>query len=1147
MSSDLAARLRALDPATSFLVQAPAGSGKTSLLTQRYLRLLALVEEPEEILAITFTRKAAAEMRGRILKELRDADAQIPVEWEYERQTRALAEAALRRDAERDWQILAAPSRLRVQTIDSFEASLVARLPWFSRLGFTPDCTDNPKPLYLEAVRGALRQMAGSPWRASLVRLLNLYDNHLDRMVEDLAGLLQKREEWVLALGPNALEEIGPATLRQMLETNIRRLIAPEIARLADLAPPQLGPEIGALAQIAARNLLIEKEHDEGLGVVEGWPDGQPEALDAWRAVAWFLLTKDGELRKPGGVNKNLGFPSNDKVAKGAMGSLLEQMESEQEFLDLLQKVRVLPEPAYSEGQWQVLESLLRFLNAVLPQLLLQFGLERKTDFKEVSLRTANALEEAPGIPTLLAERMDSALRHILVDEFQDTSVLQVLLLRKLTASWVPGDGRTLFAVGDPMQSIYEWRNARVDLFLRAWSGTLPGLPPLEPLQLTRNFRSRRSLIEEFNGEFPRHFPARNDPASGAVCYVAAEADAAETDTEPARVECHAFLGDGPEAEAAWIAGEIARLQAADPQREGPRKIGVLFRARKGAEAVGEALRARGIRYQAVDVDPLAALPVVQDLRSMLSLLLTPEDRLAFFSVLRAPWNGLRLRELELVHRHVNGGSVWEALRTLEQAMDGPLEDEVRQRLRRTIALFEEAHRWRGRRPLHQLLRRLWASSGAEAYHGDARSRLASAQFLQLLSGFEDAELLRGLESFEEALANLHAPPDPEAPDTLQLLTIHKAKGLEFDVVFLPRLNNGNAVDSLPPLAWEEVPLPEDEAGEDIALAIAPRSAVGEGTSAILQFLAARKRKRERNERTRVLYVAFTRAKEKLHLLGTIAPKDADSADQIKPARDSYLAALWHRFADAFRQAFEERAGQPAVQPAERTSPPLRRMLPESLPELPVVETLPAMAASAGAEFFRPRGDFETAETASGTVFHRLMERAGSMAPDSIRADAVARLRALVIQELRALLPGEPAAEALAERVLEAFHRTLHSATAQPLFSPTNRELRCEQSIGYLEQGTWRVARMDRLFRDASGHLHVADFKLVDAELADDHPEAKAAFAAAQRTHHRAQLEHYARLLQSQDAAPEPITLMLYYPLQDVLDRWTVEPLARPA
>jgi hypothetical protein len=222
-------------------------------------------------------------------------------------------------------------------------------------------------------------------------------------------------------------------------------------------------------------------------------------------------------------------------------------------------------------------------------------------------------------------------------------------------------------------------------------------------------------------------------------------------------------------------------------------------------------------------------------------------------------------------------------------------------------------------------------------------------------------------------------------------------------------------------------------------------------------------------------------------------------------------------------------------------------MLPESLPELPVVETLPAMAASAGAEFFRPRGDFETAETASGTVFHRLMERAGSMAPDSIRADAVARLRALVIQELRALLPGEPAAEALAERVLEAFHRTLHSATAQPLFSPTNRELRCEQSIGYLEQGTWRVARMDRLFRDASGHLHVADFKLVDAELADDHPEAKAAFAAAQRTHHRAQLEHYARLLQSQDAAPEPITLMLYYPLQDVLDRWTVEPLARPA
>jgi ATP-dependent exoDNAse (exonuclease V) beta subunit len=205
------------------------------------------------------------------------------------------------------------------------------------------------------------------------------------------------------------------------------------------------------------------------------------------------------------------------------------------------------------------------------------------------------------------------------------------------------------------------------------------------------------------------------------------------------------------------------------------------------------------------------------------------------------------------------------------------------------------------------------------------------------------------------------------------------------------------------------------------------------------------------------------------------------------------------------------------------------------------------MAASSSAEFFRPRGDFETAETASGTVFHRLMERAGSAPPENITADAVAGLRPLVTQELRALLPAEPALDALTERVLEAFRRTLHSATARPLFSPTNREIRCEQSIGYLEQGTWRVARLDRLFRDASGRLHVADFKLVDAELPKDRPEDKTAFAAAQRTHYRAQLEHYARLLQSQDAEPEPITLMLYYPLQDVLDSWTVQPLARPA
>src|SRR3970040_585313 len=121
---DLAARRRALDPACSFIVQAPAGSGKTELLIQRYLRLLACVEHPEEIVAITFTRKAAREMRERVLDAVEDPRAAKAPASAHERTTLELAAAALARDTEAGWGVTANPARLRLQTIDSVCAAL---------------------------------------------------------------------------------------------------------------------------------------------------------------------------------------------------------------------------------------------------------------------------------------------------------------------------------------------------------------------------------------------------------------------------------------------------------------------------------------------------------------------------------------------------------------------------------------------------------------------------------------------------------------------------------------------------------------------------------------------------------------------------------------------------------------------------------------------------------------------------------------------------------------------------------------------------------------------------------------------------------------------------------------------------------------
>ena len=153
---DTDARERALDVGQSFLVQAPAGSGKTELLIQRYLALLAHVDRPEAIVATTFTRKAAGEMRERIVAALREAAAGTAVASAHAQRTRELARAALARDAREEWHLVAHPARLAVFTIDAFAAGLARQAPLAARLGAAPRYEERAAPLYATGrARGA--------------------------------------------------------------------------------------------------------------------------------------------------------------------------------------------------------------------------------------------------------------------------------------------------------------------------------------------------------------------------------------------------------------------------------------------------------------------------------------------------------------------------------------------------------------------------------------------------------------------------------------------------------------------------------------------------------------------------------------------------------------------------------------------------------------------------------------------------------------------------------------------------------------------------------------------------------------------------------------------------------------------------------
>lgn len=197
-SPDEQRRRTAIDPTRSFAVQAPAGSGKTELLIQRVLRLLAIVERPEAIVAITFTRKAAAEMLERILGALRSASEGTAVAKPHERLTRDLAAAVLERDRALEWNLLDHPGRLRVQTIDALCLSIAGEMPWMARLGAMPRIEEDTRAQYEEAARRTVLLIGGEPrYREPLETLLRHLDNNATRLQQLLADMLAKRDQWL--------------------------------------------------------------------------------------------------------------------------------------------------------------------------------------------------------------------------------------------------------------------------------------------------------------------------------------------------------------------------------------------------------------------------------------------------------------------------------------------------------------------------------------------------------------------------------------------------------------------------------------------------------------------------------------------------------------------------------------------------------------------------------------------------------------------------------------------------------------------------------------------------------------------------------------------------------------------------------------
>jgi ATP-dependent exoDNAse (exonuclease V) beta subunit len=1101
-AADQAQRDEALDTARSFIVQAPAGSGKTELLTQRFLALLAGVRDPEQILAITFTRKAAAEMRNRILGAL-DAAAGPRPEAAHRRRTWDLARAALARDQARGWQLRATPNRLRIQTFDSLGHSLARQMPLLSALGAPPATTDQAEPLYREAARKVLAELDSVDIGDDLAVLLRHLDNRVQRLEALLTAMLGRRDQWL----PHAGRQPDSATLNASLD----RIVADHLARLRATCPADWLHRLRLLGGEARRHAVAG-----AAGAAPLVLDTDASALDDWRFLADLLLTRNRTPRRS--WTAAIGFPAPSergldaaekqrrRQAKDDIADLAAALDSDPALLDAWALVPLLPPAGLDARQQRVLDSLFRVLLHAAAELQLVFQTAGEVDFAEVQIRAQRALG-TPEEPTDLALRLDYSLQHLLVDEFQDTSVSQFRLLATLVAGWQPGDGCTLFAVGDPMQSIYRFREAEVGNFLSARAHGIGSVRP-EPLNLAVNFRASGAVVDWLNRAFPTVLAPTVDIARGAVPYSPALARDSRPDADA--VQVHPFVGAQPEAEAERVVALVRAARAEMPDGS----IAILSRARSHLAPIAAALTRAGIRYQAVDIDPLLQRPVVRDLRALLRALLHPGDRLAWLTLLRAPWLGLALDDL-LQLAGAAADSVPARLR--DSTVVAGLSADAQRRVARLRSVIEPRLPYRGRQPLRHWLEGIWLALGGAAVGGGAVGGGAhddARAFFALLERHEQARALDGFGRFDEALAQLYAAPDPAADDRLQLMTMHKAKGLEFDTVILPGLGRKPRSQEAELLYWAEQP---DSAGV-AHLLMAPIRGADETDEPISRFLRAVEQDKQAFETARLLYVAATRARRRLHLLGHIAVKDGQPASQ--PAAGCLLRHLWPVVSEAFATAAAAAAtvASAAVPRQDR----LRRLPADWAPALgddPAAPPLPDADNTAERIEFDWAGD--TARHV-GTLVHRYLERVASEGLERwplSRLDELDQRLAMALTHL-GVAPDE--LDRAVEKTGRALRLTLAHDTGRWILGD-HAEAHCEWPLTLCDEHPQHYV-IDRSFVDATGTRWIVDYKTGEHLDGD-----RDAFLDQEQARYRQQLETYARLLRRLE--DRPIRLALYFPL----------------
>ncbi|AOE50419.1 UvrD-helicase domain-containing protein [Kangiella sediminilitoris] len=1112
MIRDQQARRDAINHERSFIVQAPAGSGKTELLTQRVLKLLSVVENPEEIVAITFTRKAAREMQNRIIESLYAALEEQPIE-EHKILTWQLANQVLERDRYLGWGLLSSPQRLQIKTFDSLCASLANQMPVLANFGGQLSPTNNPMLLYQQAAKTVIDGVRTSePWAEHVYRVLAHTDNKVQYLQDLLAQQLAKRDQWLRLQSEGANE-------RAVLEQGFSDLLLVQLKQLDNVLTKEKKDKL--LADIIFASDYFDESHElAGLKQLTEWPEPVVECLPQWKLIISFCLTKQGKLRASGQLPPQTVAETKEekqliKARKEQSKELFNELKEEPSLDEKMSSVANFPDLHFQEGEWEVIESLTELMQVAAASLKVEFKNSGEVDYTEIAMAASRALGDI-NQPSELALKLDYSISHILVDEFQDTSFSQFNLVEQLTAGWQPDDGRTLFVVGDPMQSIYRFREANVGLFIQAREHGIGDIS-LDFLQLTSNFRSSEKVVNWVNKSFEKVFPNYDDPVLGAVTL--AQADATQDETSGDEVEYKLFFDDDKlahEREADYIASSIEWCLKNYPEQD----IAVLVRARNHGEEVIQSLRERGIPYVAEEFEQLEQKQPVLDLLTLLRILLHPLDKVAWIALFKSPWFGLSLSDITLLVEQFEDDL---SLVTEQYANVTGLSQEARTCLERQVPVLKHHLSSIYQQPLAIQLESFWLQlGGALALDDDQLEQLYTA--LDFISDFEQQTIISDYHTIEDALSQLFSPPTRSENCRVSIMTMHKSKGLEFDTVFLPRLDKKSGANDKSLMVWEEFPTSDDRS----QYLLAPVDQAGELES-LYKLVSRFSKEKDRLESARLLYVAATRAKRRLYLTGCgksnwNAKKEEWGLSKFdNSALMSLLAPIYENQIQAEFMRFQERDIQPAEQEEEVFEQGWLKLMPEwkyQAINLPVHKMNFELAKTEVQEL-----EFDWATDVAKTIgilIHRQLELIANKQWQLTR-DNIEQFATRAYQQLKTSGYDESRAQYARERLTEGLLNVSEDDRARWILQP-HREARCELALTGNIDGDYKTFVIDRTFVDEGGTRWIIDYKS-GSHLGDNVEN----FIRSEVERYQPQLENYRELIKAVD--DRPVKTALYFPM----------------